>query len=335
MPFHPLEEHISRELQRMRVSSPLLLAVSGGADSMAMLHGIHGLHDQFSGVSVAVAHLNHGLRGDSGRADSDFVLSECQRLGVPVFVKHLTEDCLARQSRGSLEEAARKARYEFLAQTAVQNSIPFVVLGHHASDQSETILFNMMRGTGLRGMRGMPFQRPLNDSVSIIRPMLALEKSVIDDFIASRRIRFVTDETNSDMKMARNRIRHELLPKLKELIHPGALRSILELSQQADELLVAFDEIADRLLEAVLLESQPFVCRLTTERIGEFPVAVIRHAMTVLWARQNWPRRDMSRRHWIRLSEMLTSDAVSGMDFPAGIRVERRGDLVVISRNAR
>ena len=127
---------------------------------MALLSGVTRARGWLDLPEIHVAHLNHGLRGPSGHRDAEFVRTECEKIGVPVVVAEIDPEVLGRESQGSLEEAARNARYEFLKSTAVQLNATFVVTAHHAADQAETILHHIIRGTGLRGLRGIPKNPP-------------------------------------------------------------------------------------------------------------------------------------------------------------------------------
>ena len=306
----------------------LLLAVSGGRDSMAMLHGVVNLRRTLAIPELVVAHLNHGLRGEFGRRDAEFVRSQCEGLGVPV----VTSDCrtgeLERTSRGSLEKAARDARYEFLQTTARQRGLPLIATAHHASDQAETVLHNILRGTGLRGLRGIPERRRLNVSVELIRPMLTIKAEVISDYVQMNDIAFAVDETNADGDFTRNRLRHQLIPRLQEDFHSQVADSLVRLAEQTQELLRSLDSVAESLLTEAVLERTPGHCRLDVRRLIQHPEPVVRHALTVLWIQQGWSRRDMSRDHWHRLTTLLLNSRPSSFDLPGHIHAVLRGNLL-------
>ena len=308
----------------------LLLAVSGGRDSMALLHGVVNLRRTLGIPELAVAHLNHGLRGEFGRRDAEFVRSQCEGLGVPV----VTSDCrtgeLERSSRGSLEEAARNARYEFLQTTARQRGLPLIATAHHASDQAETVLHNILRGTGLRGLRGIPERRQLDVYLALIRPMLTIKADIISNYVQLNDIPFASDETNADSDFTRNRLRHQLIPRLQEDFNAQIADSLVRLAAQSQELLQGLDAVAERLLMAAMLEQTPDLCRLDVTKLRSHAEPIVRHALTVLWIRQNWPRRDMSRDHMVRLTSMLMLGTPSAIDLPGGVRAELRGNLLVL-----
>ena len=311
----------------------ILLAVSGGRDSMALLHGTAQLrHVQGSG-SVVVAHLNHGLRGDFSRGDAELVRSTSERLGLSVVISECTAGALQASSRGSLEESARNARYDFLRRAAIEHGLSYVATAHHAGDQAETVLHNIVRGTGLRGMRGIPEQRPLGDSVTLIRPLLTISPDEIERFIEEQQIVFGDDATNADTSMTRNRIRHQLLPKLRSDFNPQVDSALMRLSQQTGEIIDCLDALANRILSEATLEETPLVCRLDRELLRKWPQAVIRHAITVLWTRCGWPRQKMTTEHWTRLSEIIVGGREQSLDFPDRLRMSCSGRVVRIERS--
>ena len=324
------ENQLQQCLERLLVPRrSVLVAVSGGRDSMALLHAVSGLQTALALPQIAAAHLNHGLRGEFGRQDAELVKATCESLNVQVIISECDAGQLERASRGSIEEAARIARYQFLQSTAEQLGISLVATAHYAADQAETVLHNILRGTGLRGLRGIPERRPLNASVELIRPMLNIADRAIAEFVRHHGIKFATDASNIDPRFTRNRIRHSLLPQLQRDFNTQVPEALIKLAAQTQELLESLDVIAEALLTEAVLERTSEHCRLDANRMREHPESIVRHALTVLWQQQNWPRRNMSREHWNRLSAMLFGlSSPPSMDFPGGVGVELRGNLL-------
>ncbi len=310
----------------------VMLAVSGGRDSMALLHGVARLRSDLNLPQLVAAHLNHGLRGYAGRQDAELVRTACSAMNVPIVIHECEEGQLEQASRGSIEEAARIARYEFLQAAAEEHGIPVIATAHYAADQSETVLHNILRGTGLRGLRGMPERRRLSESVELIRPMLNIADSTIAEFVQLHGIPFATDASNVDTRFTRNRIRHSLLPQLQTDFNTNVAEALIGLAAQTQELLQSLDVIAEALLtEAVLDQTQEF-CRMNATQLQLQPESIVRHALTVLWQQQNWPRREMNRSHWNRLTAMIfDKSSPPAIDFPGGVRAELRGNLLAIS----
>lgn len=296
---------------------------------MAMLHGIVPLGDVLRLSPITVAHLNHGLRGDAGKSDAELVQVTCKSLNVPVIISECDAGQLELASRGSMEEAARLARYKFLQSTAEEQGISLIATAHYAADQAETVLHNILRGTGLRGLRGIPERRRLNESVELIRPMLHIADSVIEEFVQHHSIQFATDASNVDTRFTRNRIRHSLLPQLQKDFNAQVPEALIGLAAQTHELLESLDMIAEAMLTEAVLEQTPEHCRLDVSQLRQHPESIVRHALTLLWQQQNWPRRNMSRDHWSRLTAILFgASPTPSMDLPGGVRVELRRNLL-------
>jgi tRNA(Ile)-lysidine synthase len=186
----------------------VLVALSGGADSVALLEVLRRLAPG-RGWTLAAAHLHHGLRGGEADRDESFARSLAERLGISLACRRLEPGTLRGGGR-SLEEAAREARYTFLREAAASFGASRIALGHHRGDQAETVLMNLLRGSGIEGLKGM---RPLRDGL-FIRPLLQVSRQEILDFLGREGISFREDETNRDERFFRNRVRNDLLPLL-------------------------------------------------------------------------------------------------------------------------
>ena len=218
---------------------PALIGVSGGVDSMVLLHLLAKC------PKVQVAHLNHQLRGKASDGDEQLVRRTAKKLGVPCHVERADVRRLAREQKLSIEMAARQCRHEFFARLARQLGIKTVALAHHADDQVELFLLRLLRGAGPEGLSGMRDRgvSPVDASLAIIRPLLHVTKEEILACAAEHKIAFHEDATNASTSILRNRIRHKLIPLLKRDYQPALARAIL----RAMELLRAdLDVIADR-----------------------------------------------------------------------------------------
>jgi len=223
--------------------SRLLVAVSGGADSVALLRLLHGLADTLS-LSLEVAHLDHALR-ETSSDDARFVAQLCDDMDVPVTVARQDVAGIARQRKGNLEEVARDVRWEFLDATAQERHCDLVVLGHHAGDQAETFLMRLMRGAGTAGLAGM---RQADGRV--VRPLLPFHHEELVAYLEESGFAWHEDESNLDHVLTRNRIRHQLLPLLKSF-NPnitGQLAGFCEQLQLDEEF---WAELANRALAEV------------------------------------------------------------------------------------
>ncbi|MCB9421671.1 MAG: tRNA lysidine(34) synthetase TilS [Ardenticatenaceae bacterium] len=192
--------------------SKLLIAVSGGPDSLALLHTLAAI---FPPKSLVVVHLNHGWRAEAAE-EAEFVQDTAVSLHIPCHIEKCDVISLARAEGLSLEEAGRKARYNFFAQMARQMGAKAIAVGHHADDQAETVLMHLLRGSGLAGLRGMlPVSRlPGAEDLWLVRPLLTTSRAEIEQYCREHNLDPVTDPTNEDTTYFRNRLRHELLPHL-------------------------------------------------------------------------------------------------------------------------
>lgn len=217
-----LSAHTVLQLLRLGASrsSKILVAVSGGIDSMTMLHVLSKEKERYA--KLAVAHVNHQLRGDASHADEDFVRSMCERLGVECFVKRVSTAANAEEVRRGIEETARDERYAFFEEIATLHGFDLIVTAHTKNDQAETLLMRLMRGAGPRGLAGIPKSRPLGNA-TIVRPWLEISREQIEQFANEHKIEHRIDSTNSEKHFTRNRVRHELLPLMETIAGVGVI----------------------------------------------------------------------------------------------------------------
>ncbi|MHB8769722.1 MAG: tRNA lysidine(34) synthetase TilS [Syntrophales bacterium] len=198
----------------------LLVAVSGGPDSIALLHVLILLSSAYR-LKLTTAHLNHGLRGAEAQAEEDFVRRISREQGITCICKTIDIGSLQRGSGRSLEEIGREERYRFLNDTADRCGAQKIATGHHKNDQAETLLINLIRGSGLEGMKGIA---PVRER--IIRPLLDVTRKEISEFLRAQGLQYVSDSSNCDMRYFRNRIRNVLLPDLASYYNPRIVPSL-------------------------------------------------------------------------------------------------------------
>ena len=209
-----------------------LVGVSGGRDSMVLLNWLTALGFE----NLIICHFNHSLRGDDSDGDEKFVNETANDLGVECISVKNDSRVFAKQSKQSLETAARESRYRFFARIAKEKSCQRVILAHHADDQVETVVMNLFRGTGLKGLGGMnPVSHREVDGfpLEVIRPFLSVRRSEIDAYCEKNEIEFRDDVTNQETFATRNRVRLELLPLAEEIFQREPSKSILRVSEIA------------------------------------------------------------------------------------------------------
>ena len=215
--------------------SEVLVAVSGGVDSIVLLNLFHTVQKKFD-LKLHVIHINHGLRGSESDADAEFVQKVAQKYGLEFTVKKVDTQNFAYSRKASIEEAARILRYKFFDEVLAKTGFDRVATAHNIDDQAETILDHLMRGSGLRGLSGIAYSRD-----KLIRPILNVSRLDIEAYAAKKGLRYQTDSSNWELKYKRNRIRYELIPYIRRQFNPKIASVLLhtgELFRQTEEYLI-------------------------------------------------------------------------------------------------
>lgn len=337
-----LPGHFAEFLEQLSRSWPaekwgrhrIVVAVSGGPDSMLLLHGLwtlwtsqegHRVTNQHDSPIVAV-HINHHLRGDDSDRDQGCVEAYCERHAIPVETCHLDAEQWSQLEGQGLEGAARRLRYEQLAQKAQAFGARYIATAHTLNDQVETVLQRLFRGTSVKGLSGMKRQRRLVDGVTLIRPMLQIDRELIMSAIAEAKVPYRTDSTNLDGSNQRSRLRAGLIPHLQQEFNSNIDRSLLQLAESAAEyhaflesvVTEAWDRVVKTCETASKLESAaaPLSLQakqtLSAERISlrgneliDLDSLVLRNLLIRVWERQGWSQKDMDRQRWQRCESFI------------------------------
>jgi tRNA(Ile)-lysidine synthase len=321
----------------------VLLAVSGGPDSVALLRAMPALQQAAGEGRIVAAHLNHQLRPGEADADEAFVADLCRRLGVACELGRARLESAkppAPQAGGDgIEAAARQARYEFLEQAAARAGARYVVTAHTADDQAETILHHIIRGTGIAGLAGMARTRPLGPA-TLIRPLLGFRRAELLAYLGDLGQPYRDDSSNRDTRFTRNRIRHELLPWLAEEFNSGVVEALLRLGSLAGQAQEVIDGLAGELADKHVREESPsevFIkavgrsgapCLTPSSDLHLHPY-LYRELLMEIWRRQGWPMQAMGFAQWDLLEQMLTcpergrAGRSAKQTFPGGISAER------------
>ena len=232
----------------------VLVACSGGADSTALLLMLHELSESYP-LEVFCVHVEHGIRGETSRRDASFVESLCQKLAIPCRVFHVDVPGVAGEKHIGMEEAARMLRYQCLKDERTVIGADAIALAHHRLDQAETILMHLFRGCDMDALSGMPWR-----DGPLIRPLLGTDSEELRAYLTGKGVSWCEDETNSDIRYTRNRIRNVLLPEI-ERAYPRATRAILRLSEAALRDKRYFDDLlSDMNIEEHLLSIPAGLC---------------------------------------------------------------------------
>lgn len=327
-----LEKKIDIFLRANKLSSVdnLLAAVSGGADSTAMLYALAALKTAGRlDADILVCHINHQLRGRRSDADQQFVVEQAKQLGFAIVTIAVDVAGYAAKNKLSIETAGRKLRIESLIDIAKANGIEIIATAHHADDNAETILQRLARGTGFRGIAGIWPVKNFGDEIKFIRPLLAVTRERILEYLNGRDIKWRTDQSNYDCKYRRNYIRHKLIGYLDKEAHRPIAEQLVELSESAQRFYSLVCRCADRLW-AELTDCASGKIVLRTDGFLPQPPAVrgelIRRCLSSLGSGE----RDLTAKHFesiIRLAEQKTSG--KKIELPNGFTAGYEyGDLI-------
>lgn len=261
----------------IRRNEVVLCGVSGGADSICMLHILKELNEiEDFRWKLIVAHVNHGLRGKESDEDEQYVKQVTEKLGLPFMAVHADVKREKEREGLSMEEAGRKLRHKLLRDIAMKEKAQKIALAHTFDDQSETILFRIIRGTGLRGLRGIPAIRMLSkrDDLFLIRPMIEVERGEIEAYLKEKKIPFRQDSSNFDTTITRNFIRRDLLPTIEKRLNPRVKYALVKLGQISRSFYVCMREISKEIFEGVRLMGREGEIDFSVQEFSKFPPAI-------------------------------------------------------------
>jgi len=248
---------VKKIIEKYGMISPgdkVLVAVSGGPDSVCLLHILDRLAKEMA-LSLHILHINHGIRKAESKREEKFVCSLAERMGLPISVKSLDVPSYARRKRLTMEEAARDMRYNAFESLASQLNAKKIALGHTASDQVETVLMHLLRGSGPQGLSGISPVRK-SGSISIIRPLIEISREEILNYLKENNLTFCLDSSNRRIEYFRNRVRLKLLPLLRKNYNKNIEGALLRLSEILKEENTYWDKVVERVLgKVVSLES--------------------------------------------------------------------------------
>lgn len=313
----------------------VLVATSGGADSVALLRALAELRGAEQGGGeqggeLIVAHYNHRTRGEASGADARWVRGLAEHLGLACEMGEASSELAS-------EESARAARYQFLLRAAERRGARYVATAHTADDQTETVLMRVLRGSGIEGLAGIPRLRPLSGAVSLVRPLLGVRRAEIEAYLAELNQHFRTDETNLRSQFTRNWVRNELLPLVRERLPGDPDLALRRLADQAGEWTAALDELTGELAEQAIAGAGGEPCNgveLDTVLLAAEPAIVVQHVCRQAWRRAGWPLQAMGMLEWQRLARAVADASTPVFQLPGGVTVSRRGYRLRLSRDA-
>jgi tRNA(Ile)-lysidine synthase len=302
---------------------------------MALMHGLIALNKQHDfGLELHIAHLDHRLRGSESEEDAAFVHAAADAAGLPCLVERIDVAAQASASGTSIEEAARRSRYEFLERVCLKTGAKIVAVGHHADDNAETVLHRILRGTGLRGLAGVIRKRALHygSEITLVRPMLRFRRQEIVDFLNEVGIPWREDSSNESNEFIRNRLRNIVLPMLAEQVNPqvhDALIRLAELAQWQQEYL---NETAQRTFETLIISRTDQELVLNAASMARKSRIVQTELVRRAFVSFQLGEQDLAFGHLVSVVE-LAADTESGKQahLPGGMTVEKRYDRLTFS----
>lgn len=321
--WQSLEQKVVRFIRQHNLvtdKTPLVVAVSGGADSVCLLHALLELRGEL-GVELHVAHLDHQLRGSDSRADTRYVANMTCRLGVPTTIERRDVRGYHAGQGASLEESAREVRYAFLAEVARSIGADRVVTGHTLDDHAETVLLHLIRGTGTGGLRGL---QPINSwqtgagSLTVVRPLLEVTREETSEYCHHRRLRPRLDVSNLSLSPLRNRIRHQLLPLLVDY-NPRIVDALVRTARLAgDDLRLLNEMAAQSWCNVVRRQADTFI--FTKAGFLELPVSLQRSLLRRAIDELLGSLKDIEAKH--------IEEVVAGLSLPPGSLLNLPGGLL-------
>lgn len=309
----------------------VLLAISGGADSIALLHCLYSLKTEGRlDISFTCAHLNHQLRGAESDADEKFVIEQARNLGLEVSTKNLSVRTFAKDNKLSVETAARQLRINALLDIAHRNNCKLIATGHQKNDNAETVLQRLLRGTGFRGMGGIWPSRKFED-ITFISPLLDVTREQIADYLKKRNLPWQLDATNEQCIYHRNFIRHQLMPEIQKDCADSIIEQLSKLSSIAQKF---HNRIHDRTqsIWSKLTTATPDTVKLDIEGLLLEPepvqIELIRLSLTTIGSGE----RDLVRQHYERVLQLCRQKINNKLiELPNGFKVYRQYQQLIFT----
>lgn len=328
-----LIEKVEDTIQKYNLLRPgdrVLVAVSGGIDSVTLLFILNSLKDEYH-LRLSIAHLNHMMRKKESMVDERFVKDLSKRMHIPITVERINVPKLIKQSHLSPEECARQIRYDFLIGLARLIGFNKVAIAHHKDDQVETVLMRLLRGSGLRGLSGITPKR-FERGVWIIRPLIEIEKSEIIKFGKKRNIHYRQDSSNLKDIYLRNKIRNSLIPILEKDYNPRIKHVLANLADNITSDYQYLQEITNEKYNKIALKNRD-ICVVSLKRLLREHTAIRRMILRRAIAELKGNLDSISYRHWKELEECLASGVDSfKINLPKNIFIKREKDLLKIYR---
>ncbi len=320
-------ESYIRENQMIAKGDRVIAAVSGGADSVCMLHVLVSLKEILE-FDIFVVHVHHGLRGPEADRDGEYVRELSAIWEVPCLVVQTDAAAYAKEHGMGVEEAGRELRYRIFAREAERTGAARIAVAHHQEDQAETILHNLFRGSALKGLGGM---EPVRGK--IIRPLLWADRREILEYLEQRGISYCTDSTNASMEYTRNKLRSLVIPMICKEINPGAVGHIAEAGKRLLEAERYFDQESERLWQENRLQGSSGRRRgIPADALAGFPDILKGYVVMKMMGELTGSRKDLASVHVAAVLDLAGGKTGRSVNLPWGLTARREYDAVWIEQ---
>ncbi len=314
----------------IRRGERVLVGVSGGADSVTLLHMLASWRELLA-LSLCAVHVDHQLRPESAR-DAAWVRQLAARLQIPLIVERRDVQARCREHGWSLEDGARRVRYQCFASAAAQHSAHVLALAHTADDQAETVLMRLLRGSGLTGLSGIPMTRPL-ERVRVVRPLLSVWRQELLAYLRHHELSYRDDASNEDVRFTRNRIRHQLLPLLERDYNPQTKSVLVQLAEQCRDDSAYLEHLAGRHWKRLAKISRSGEVAIAVHPFARQAVSLQRYLVRRAVRQVRGELTEFEFRHWREIDALLAPGAAIGAvaHLPGGVRVSRHAERLVFA----
>lgn len=313
----------------IKTGDRIIAGISGGADSVCLLMLLLELKKSLK-LELKVVHVHHGIRGESAERDAEFTRELCETTGTDFQLVRGDIPALARDTGTTCEEAGRNFRYETFERLAREGGFNRIAVAHNSDDNAETVLFNIFRGSGIAGVRGIRPCRRVDENLTVIRPVLCLSRPEIEEYLKERKLCWCTDETNLENGYSRNKIRNSLLPQIKEQINENAGLHIGELSLQAAELEDMLEQQVS--LEVTKCRFAGEACKIDGAQLKTLHVAVKKALIRRCFGRLTGSLKDVESGHISDIIELEDKQAGKRIDLPYGMEALRDYDGLILKK---
>lgn len=321
-----LEKITSRTIKKHAMLSPgdaVLVCVSGGPDSVCLLRFLHSIKDEY-GLRLSVCHVNHMLRKEEASADAKFTEDLALEKNLPFYPLRKNVGLRAERQGLSIEEAGRRIRYEFFEKTAIKHKINKIALGHNMDDRAETLLLNLMRGSGLDGMAGIPPTREIGKTgIRVIRPLIDSPRQEIEAYLERKKAAFRTDSSNTEPVYTRNRLRLELIPFIELNFEPGIKHKLAKTAAMMEEYRDYFRLDAGKILKN-MIKTSAGSAEISLQDLRGLHPALKRAALQEAFSATEKTGAILSSSHIEQLNAIAESAEPGGqLSLPSGLAAER------------